>query len=167
MSRSPFTGSGSGSVPENLGRRLERHTLRSRDRGWQRLQEWGAVVVDLPPQQHGVVLVRGVVAVLHEHPAPVSELQRDGDAAVRPEPIDVLASPFPRRHLVGTSVASEDLALLEMNVDRVIPATAVILQSPDLASAVLWGGGDPPEVCIELVSIIRADSPGAAKRCDG
>src|SRR5215470_5132420 len=54
-----------------------------------------------------------------------------------------------------------------MDVDRMIPASAVILQSPDLASAVLWGRGDPPEVRVELVSIIRPDAPGPAKRRDG
>src|SRR6266542_450163 len=68
---------------EDVGRRLERHALGRRDRRRQRPQERGPVVVDLPPHEHGVVLVHRVVAVLHEHPAPVPELHRDGNAPAR------------------------------------------------------------------------------------
>src|SRR5204862_4061081 len=112
MSRSPFAISEG--APEDFGRPLEGYALWLRDRGRQRLQERRPAVVDLPPQQHGVVLVRGVVAVLHEHPGEVPELYRDGDASVRAEAIDVLAPPLPCRAVAGTSVAGEDLALFEV-----------------------------------------------------
>src|SRR5256885_522220 len=113
MSRcSPFA------IPEgrvqDLSRRLERHALRRRDRRRQWPQERGSAVIDLPPQQHGVVLVQGVVAVLHEHPAKVSELHRDLDTSVGAETIDVLAALLPGRHAAGTAVAFEDLPLLEV-----------------------------------------------------
>src|SRR5207249_5819497 len=81
MSRcSPFAISERG--VQDLGRRLERHALRRRDRGRQRPQERGSAVVDLPTQQHGVVLVQGVVAVLRseEH---TSELQSRFDLVCR------------------------------------------------------------------------------------
>src|SRR5262247_3528560 len=78
---------------EDVGGVAEGHALGRRDRRFQPPHKWGpGYVVDLPSRQHGVVLVRGVVAVLHEHPTPVPELQRDGDASVRAEAIDVLAS---------------------------------------------------------------------------
>src|SRR5262249_42971645 len=83
------------------------------------------------------------------------------------KPINVLAAPLPRRHLAGTSIAGEDLPFLEVDVDRVIPAPAVVLQGPDLAGAIFWRCRDPTEVRVELVSIVRPDAPGAAKRRDG
>src|SRR5262249_50743353 len=80
---------------QDLIRGLESYALRPRYRGRQRAQEWRAPVVDLPPEKHGVVLVRGVVAVLHEHPTPVAELQRDVNGAVGVQPPDVLAALLP------------------------------------------------------------------------
>src|SRR5262249_23252797 len=93
MSRSPFAIS-AGSR-QDLGRRLERHALRFRDRRRQWPQERGSAIIDLPPQQHGVVLVQGVVAVLHEHPTKVPELHRELDTSVRAEAIDVFAALLP------------------------------------------------------------------------
>src|ERR1700724_2308749 len=55
-------------------RRYKRDTLRRCDRCRQRPQEWRATVIDFPTDQHGVVLVHCVVAVLHEHSTPVAEL---------------------------------------------------------------------------------------------
>src|ERR1051325_2948328 len=75
---------------------LERHALRLRNRRRQRPQEWRSAVVYLPPQEHGVVLVDGVVAVLHEHPAPVAELQRNVYRPGWAEPPHVLAAPLRR-----------------------------------------------------------------------
>src|SRR5262245_64789944 len=165
MSRSPFAISES--RRQDLGRRLERHALRRRDRRRQRPQEGGSAVIDLPPQQHGVVLVQSVVAVLHEHPAEVSELHRELDTSVRAETIDVLAALLPGRHVTGAAVAFEDLPLLEVDVDRVIPAPTVVHQIPDLAGAVTRHRRDPPEIRVELVSAVRSDAPGAAERRDG
>src|SRR2546427_2946053 len=104
---------------------LEPHTLRRGDRRRQGPQERSPAIVDLPAQQHGVVLVQGVVAVLHEHPAEVAELHGDLDAAVRAQAVDVLAPLLPRRHVARAAVAFEDLPLLEMDVDRIIPSAAV------------------------------------------
>src|SRR5262249_1141001 len=112
MSRSPFAISEGGR--QDLGRRLERHALGRRDRRRQRPQEGGSTVIDPPPQQQGVILVQGVVAVLHEHPAKISELHRDLDTSVRAEAIDVLAALLPGRHVAGAAVALEDLPLLEV-----------------------------------------------------
>src|SRR5438093_7016516 len=113
---------------QDLIRGLEGYALRPRDRGRQRTQEWRAPVVDLPPEQHGVVLVRGVVAVLHEHPTPVAELQRDVNGAVGVQPPDVLAALLPSRDVRRATVASQRLALLEVVVDGVGQSTAVRTQ---------------------------------------
>src|SRR5439155_1761402 len=86
----------------------------------------------------------------------------DGDASARAEAIDVLAPPLRRRHVAFASV--EDLALLEVDVDRMIPAAAVVHQVPDLAGAEPRRRRNPPEVRVELVSAIRPDAPGAAER---
>src|SRR2546422_903056 len=161
MSRSPFAISEGGR--QDLGWRLERHALRRRDRRRQRPQERGSAVINLPPQQHGVVLVQGVVAVLHEHPAKVSELHGDLDTSVRAEPIDVLAPLLPRRHAAGTSVSLEDLPLLEVDVDRMIPVAAVVHQVPDLAGAEPRRRRDPPEVRVEHPAAICPDAPWAAE----
>src|SRR5712691_8967804 len=112
FSRSPSEGG-----RENFVRGLEDHALRPRDRCRQRSHERRALVVDLPPQQHREVLVRGVVAVLHEHPGEVPELQRDRDVAARPESPDVLPAPLRRRHVARLAVTGEGLALLEVDVD--------------------------------------------------
>src|SRR4051812_39558090 len=117
---------------KDVGRRLERHALGRRDRRRQRAQEGRPAVVDLPPHEHGVVLVDRVVAVLHEHPAPVAELHRQGDAPARPQPVDVLAAALPGGNVRRAAVAGQDLALLEVDVDRVIPAGAAVDDGPDL-----------------------------------
>ena len=110
----------------------------------------------------------GIVAVLHEHPAKVPELHGDGDASARAEAVDVLATLFPRWDVAGLAVAGENLALLEVDVDRVIPAAAAVFQRPDLAGAVARRRGDPAEVRGERSpGIIRLDAPGAKERRDG
>src|SRR5262249_20043513 len=42
---------------QDVSRRLERHTLRLGNRRWQRSEERWPVVVNLPPQEHGVIFV--------------------------------------------------------------------------------------------------------------
>ena len=111
--------------------------------------------------------MQGVVAVLHEHPAEVPELHGDLDASVRAEAIDVLAPLLRRRHVARASVSFEDLPFLEVDVDRMIPAAAVVHQVPDLAGAEPRRRRDPPEIRVELVSPVRTDAPGAAERSDG
>src|SRR2546428_7041847 len=99
--------------------------------------------------------------MLHEHPAKVSELHRDRDAPLRVETINVLAPPLPRRHVAGTSVAGEDLALLEVDVDRVIPVVLLVDQGPDLASAGSGRCRDSPEDCRMRYVFPRPDAPRA------
>src|SRR5207247_10188255 len=48
-----------------------------------------------------------------------------------------------------------------------IPAVDAVHQVPDLALAEPRRRRDPPEICIELVSAVRTDTPGAAERSDG
>src|SRR5215510_12553170 len=156
--RSPFSASERGG--QDVIRGLEGYALRLRDRGRQRTQEWRAPVVDLPPEKHGVVLVHGVVAVLHEHPTPVAELQRDVNGAVGAQPPDVLAALLPGRDVRRFAVASQRLALLEVDVDRVVPTTAAVLQVPDLACTVAGRRRYPAEVGGESSSLlIRLDTP--------
>ena len=112
-----------------------------------RLAAWGLALgalsgtrrrlVDLPAQEHGIVFVHSVVAMLHEHAAEVAELHSEGDTAPWPQPIDVLAALLPCRYVAGAAVAGEDLALLKVDVDRVIPAAAAIFQGPDFAGPVV------------------------------
>src|SRR5256885_3887752 len=120
-----------------LVRSAEAHALGRRNRRRQRVEERLPIVADLPAHEHGVVLVHRVVAVLHEHSAEVAELHGDGDAARGAEAVHVLAAALPRRHVAQAAIAGEDLAFLEVDVDRVIPATAAGLQGPDLAGPVL------------------------------
>src|SRR5437016_2813113 len=165
MSQPPFVISEG--VLEDFGRRFEGHALWPRNRRRQRPHERRPVVVDLPPQQHGVVLVRGVVAVLHEHPGEIPELQRDLDFSVWAKPPDVLAAPLPRGDLAGASVAGEGLALLEVDVDRVIPAAAAVFQGPDLSFPEARTCRDPAEIGGEHRPVVRLDAPRASGRRDG
>src|SRR2546425_4094128 len=126
---------------------------------WQRCQERTPSVVDLPPQQHRVVFVRGVMAMLHEHAAPVAELHGEGHGAAGMQPVDVFASPLPRRHIRGATVARQDLAFLEMNVNGVVPSAAVINEVPHFAAAELRRCRDPAVVRIERWTAIGRDPP--------
>src|SRR5712691_6974855 len=153
----------SASSREDVVRSDERDTLRRWDRRRERLQyRVPAGLVDLPAQQHGVVLVHGVVAVLHEHAAEVPELQRDGHTSPGAQTIDVFAALLPWRHVARTPVAGKDLAFLEVDVDRVIPATAAVLQRPDLARAHLGRRRNPPDARVQhRPVVVRFDAPGA------
>src|SRR5207237_9430564 len=100
----------------------------------QRTQERRAAVVDFPAQEHRVVLVHRVMAMLHEHAAPVAELHGNGDGAGRTQAIHVLAPSLPGREGRGASVAREHVTFLEVNVDRMVPAAAA-LERPDFPGA--------------------------------
>src|SRR5437763_11251093 len=105
--------------------------------------------------------------MLHEHSAPVAELQRDVDRPGWAKPPDVLAAFLPSRNIGRTSVASQGLALLEVNMDRVIPSTATVFQMPDFACAEARPRRDPTEIRRERSSlIVRLDAPGAEGRRD-
>src|SRR5260370_19660809 len=98
--------------------------------------------------------MHGVVAVLHEHPAPIAELHPDDHVSVGTQAIDVLAAALRRRGRLP--IPRDDLALFKMDVNGMVPVKAA-LQRP------LFGGGesrlrgDAPEVRLQ-----RASSTGAA-----
>src|SRR5262249_52748412 len=120
----------------------------------ERFEERWPVVVDLPSQEHRVVLVHGVVAMLHEHPAEVAELQRDGPLPARAQSPYVLATLLPRRNVGRAAVARQRLALLEMDVDRMVPAAAAVAQRPDLAGAEARRRRDSAEVRGERAAVV-------------
>src|SRR5262249_16837373 len=60
------------SLRQEFIRILEGDAVRRRQRRAQRTQERLAAAGEIPAHQHRVVLVRRVVAVLHEHAAPVA-----------------------------------------------------------------------------------------------
>src|SRR5262245_40765710 len=105
--------------------------------------------------------MHGVVAVLHEHAAPVPELHGNGDTAAGAEAVDILAATLPQWDVTGFPIAGENLTLLKVDVDRVIPATATVLQCPDLARPVFRRCRDATEVRSEHGAAIGLHAPGA------
>src|SRR5260370_17548147 len=99
------------------------------------------------------------MAVLDEHPRKFAVLHGHGDSAARMESINILATALPRRHIAETSVASEDLAFFEMNVNRVIPTSPAIDKCPDLASAHLGRSRNLVVVGREALATISSDRP--------
>ena len=75
------------------------------------------------------------MTVLHEHPGEVPELQRERDVTARAQSPDILPASLCRWDIACLTVAGEGLALLEVDVDGVIPAAAVVFQVPDLTRA--------------------------------
>src|SRR5260221_13989950 len=80
------------------------HTLRRCDRCWKWPQERRASIINFPTDQHGIVLVHCVVAVLHEHSTPVTELHGGGYASTRTQTIDALAALLPGREVTAATV---------------------------------------------------------------
>src|SRR5438067_8171689 len=100
--------------------------------------------------------MHGVVAVLHEHATPVTELHGNGDASTRKQPVDV----FPpllcqrERNVIPPIVLSrKDLAFLEVDVNRVVPTAASVGQRPDLTGAKGGRRRNPTEVSRERISL--------------
>src|SRR5512140_568465 len=141
----------------------EGHTLRRGDGRRQRLEEGRAVGVDFPPQQHRVVLVHRVVAVLHVHSAEVAQLHQQGHASARAQAVDVLAAALPGGNVGGAAVAGDDLAFLEVDVDGVIPAAAAVLQRPLLegVGAAARSGRDAAVARVQhRALVVGLDAPG-------
>src|SRR5215475_15384450 len=90
--------------------------------------------------------MHGVVAMLHEHSVELTELHGKGHASAWTETIHVLAAALPCRHIGCAAVAGQDLAFFKVNVDRMIPACAAILECPDLPRARRGCSGDPAVV---------------------
>src|SRR6478609_122584 len=137
----------------------EGHTLGCRDRRRQGPQEWRSTVVDFPTNQHGIVFVDCVMAVLHEHAAPIAELHGQGHASTRTQAIDVLAAFLPSRNVSSATVTGQDLAFFKVDVDRVIPTAATVLQCPHFAGTVGWGCGDTAEAGIQHLAVVGLHAP--------
>ena len=91
-------------------------------------------IFDVPAQQHGVILVLGVVAMLHIGAREVTYTDRNIDTGggidLGPEAIHVLAT----ESLPGWwchAVAGDDLAFLEVDVGGMRPTAGVVGQMPD------------------------------------
>src|SRR5689334_6729787 len=108
-----------------------------------------------------------IVAMLHEHAAPVAELHGQGHAATWPQTVDIFASGFPGRDVGSASVAGKDLPFFKVDMDRVVPAAAGIGERPYLACAEFWRGGNAAKVRVESVSSVRGNSPGAGSCGNG
>src|SRR5919112_1517973 len=78
------------SVLKDVVRIDERASLRCRDWRRQRPEFGGAVGIDVPPQQHRVVLVHRVMAMLHVGAGEVAELHAERHRAGRLQAVDVL-----------------------------------------------------------------------------
>src|SRR5437762_11841972 len=88
------------------------------------------VILDRPEQHHGVVLVNRVVAVHGIVPPEVPEAHHQLDLLVELQLDDVLPGEFDVPPLDQLPVAPDDLELLQVNVDRVLPAPGVVLEDP-------------------------------------
>src|SRR6185312_124904 len=143
-------------------RRLKSDALRLGDRCWQRPEERGTAVIDFPTQQHGVVFVHRVMAVLHEHAAKVAELHGQCHAAAWTQTIYVLPSLLPSRNITGASVSSEDLAFFKVDVNGMVPSASTVLQSPDFARAETRRRGNASVIGVSSEAlVVRLDSPRA------
>src|SRR5947209_1561675 len=98
--------------------------------------------------------MNGVVAMLHEGSTPIPELHRKRDTSTGTKTIHVLSPSLPRRNLGRISIARQDLTFLEVDVNRVIPPAASVLQGPDLAGAVFRCGRDSSKIGVERCALI-------------
>src|SRR5579864_466832 len=103
--------------------------------------------------------MHGVVAVLHEHPAPIAELHPDHHGSARTQPIHVFASAFRRRRLAA--IPGDDLALFKMDVDGMVPAKPA-LQGPFFAGGESRLRGNAAEVRLESGAAAEAAEAAAA-----
>src|SRR5882762_10367760 len=144
---------------QDFVRRDEGDALRRWDWRGQGVELRVAKWIEVPAQEHRVVLVDGVVAVLHEGAGPVAELDGQGDAPGRPQPIDVLAALLPGGDVGGGAVAQLDLALLEVDVHRVVPST-LVGQRPQLPGVRVGRRRDAPVVGVQRdARAVRVDAP--------
>src|SRR6478672_5010298 len=145
---------------EDFIRRNERYALRCADGRRERRQERSSQTLGLPADQHGVVLMNCVVAVLHKHAAPIAELHGDGYAAAWTQAIHVFAALFPGRNVSSATVAGQDLAFFKVDVNGVVPSAATVAEFPHLARAILRQSRDAAEARIERgPGIVCLDAP--------
>src|SRR5579859_1689463 len=99
------------------------------------------------------------MAVLHEHAAPIAELHGQSHAAAGTQTIHVFAAFFPGRNVSSATVAGQDLAFFKVDVDRVIPSAAAVLQSPDLARSVTRSRGDTSPAGVQHLAVVGLYAP--------
>ncbi len=121
-----------------------------------------AGMFDVPTHEHGRVLVGRVVTVLHVGAVELTETHGkfDGLAGefVGADAEDILATEaFP--HGRRLAIAAQDLALLEVDVNRVAPAAGVVLERPDLHLPDIGGSREPARVHVEG-AVKALDRPG-------
>src|SRR6185437_7018996 len=104
--------------------------------------------------------MHGVVAVLHEHPAPIAELHGQSHASARTQTIDVFAALFPCRDGAGAAIAGQDLPFFKVDVDWVIPSAATVPEGPDLASAIFRRRRNTSEAGIQHLAVVGFHTPG-------
>src|SRR5215831_2058538 len=143
----------------NVIRCNESDTVRRWNRRRKRTQERRAAIVDFPTNQHGVIFMHRVVAVLHEHAAPIPELHGKSHASTRTQAIDVFAALFPGRNVSSATVAGQDLAFFKVDVDRVIPAAAAVLQRPDFTRSVTRSRRNASPTRVEHRATIGSNAP--------
>src|SRR5690242_12648280 len=73
--------------------------------------------------------------------------------------IHILATLFPRRHVGSLAVAGQDLAFFKVDVDRVIPATATVLNGPDFARAVARRSRNAAPARVEHLVVVHLNAP--------
>src|ERR1051326_6221364 len=93
--------------------------------------------------------MHGVVAVLHEHSVELAELHGQSYASTRTQAIHVLTAFFPRRHISCAAVAGKDLAFFKVDVNRMVPTCASILECPDFTRARCGSSGNPSVVGLQ------------------
>src|SRR6185437_14253276 len=80
-------------------------------------------------------------------------------ASTRTQTINVLAALFPRRNIACAAVAGENPAFFKVDVDRVIPAAAAVLQRPDFTRAVARRRRDASPACVEHCALVGGNAP--------
>src|ERR1051326_1645200 len=111
--------------------------------------------------------MHGIVAVLHEHPAPIAELHPDHHGSARTQPIHVFASALRDRRFAA--IPGDDLALFKMDVDGMVPAKPA-LQGPFFAGGESRLRGNAAEVRLQRASategaaaavVVGGNTPGS------
>src|SRR5258708_538914 len=111
--------------------------------------------------------MHGVVAVFHEHSEELAELHGESYASTWTQAIHVLAASLPRWHIGCAPVAGKNLAFFKVDVNRMIPAAAGVLESPDFARTRCGRRGDPAIVGLQHGSTVCLHAPGIFVRWIG
>ncbi len=127
-------------------------------------QEWLQLtrILDIPTKQHGMIFMLRVMAMLHVSTPEFSETQGNRQITttiIHPtHSVDILATPLLpiRRRL---SVAPEDSAFFEVNMDVMTPATSAIHDMPDFEITQPGCGGCTMHIGIQHLTAVCFDAP--------